>query len=208
MSNAFFIDGPAGQIEAILEQPDHPRDDVIAVICHPHPLHGGTMTNKVVTTLARAFRECGIISLRFNFRGIGQSAGEFANAIGETEDCIAVIDWMQAQYPDRKLILAGFSFGSYCAYRAQTERPAAITISVAPPVHHYDFTALTQPAEDWIVLMGDDDEVVPAQQVYDWIAALPRQPELCRFSDTGHFFHGKLIEFRERLIDSLTRILT
>lgn len=208
MSDAFTIPGPAGQIEAILDKPEDARTDYVAVICHPHPLHGGTMSNKVVTTLARAFRELNMVSLRFNFRGIGQSEGEFADAIGETDDCLAAVDWVSTQFPGAKLILAGFSFGSYCAYRAQSQRDTAITISVAPPVHHYDFTTLPSPVGDWIVLMGDDDDVVPSDQVYDWLSTLAEAPTLIRFEAAGHFFHGKLVAFRQRLIEALTECLS
>ncbi|HSC66336.1 MAG TPA: alpha/beta fold hydrolase, partial [Cellvibrio sp.] len=118
----FFIPGPSGQLEAIIHQGDNEGHfagrELLVVICHPHPVHGGTMDNKVVTTLMRTYRDLGVHVLRFNFRGVGKSEGSFDNAIGEVDDLRAVIAWVDQQLPDTSLLLAGFSFGSSIAAQA------------------------------------------------------------------------------------------
>src|SRR5262249_40631821 len=107
-----FIEGPSGQIEALLYVPSQSFEK-IAVMCHPHPLYGGTMHNKVVHMLAKTFQELNAATIKFNFRGVGKSAGHYANGEGEMNDLISVINWMQNEYPHRSLSLAGFSFGTY-----------------------------------------------------------------------------------------------
>src|ERR1700679_3747467 len=118
------IAGEAGALEAIVEDPGV-QGPSYGVICHPHPLYGGTMDNKVVTTVARALREAGIPTLRFNFRGVGGSAGAFAEGIGETADAQAVASWGALRWPARGLVIAGFSFGSFVALRLAQQRPAS-----------------------------------------------------------------------------------
>lgn len=202
-----FISGPTGKLEALWQSLNIPSPEVIAVICHPHPLYGGTMQNKVVTTVARACREVGIASVRFNFRGVGQSEGAHDNGVGETTDALAIIAWAQSQYPDAKIILVGFSFGAYVAQRtAQTFNPALL-ISIAPPVHHFEVAQLAIPSCPWVVMQGDADEIVPPQEVYDWIGRMPRQPKLIRFDHTSHFFHGKLLELQAALVEELVQIV-
>jgi len=185
------IDGPLGQLEAIYLQPEHAIGEV-AVICHPHSLHGGSMQNKVVTTLARTYRDAGIASVRFNFRGVGQSAGEFDNGIGEVNDLLAVITWLQRQRPDAALHLAGFSFGSYVSYRAASchHLPLRLLISVAPPTPHFDFASLARPDCPWLVIQGADDELFSGQAVVDFMLSLAKPPEVEFFAETGQFFHG------------------
>ena len=111
------IPGPAGDIEAVVETPEGAAPAAFAVVCHPHPLFGGTLDNKVVHTLARTFQELGAPTIRFNFRGVGRSAGSFANGAGESEDASAVIEWGRARWPGASLWLAGFSFGGAIAIR-------------------------------------------------------------------------------------------
>ena len=106
------IPGPAGSLEALLEEPDHCEPRLAAVVCHPHPLFGGTMHNKVVYRIARGLRRAGIVVLRFNFRGVGRSEGEHAHMIGEVEDARAALEYLRARYPHLAYALAGFSFGS------------------------------------------------------------------------------------------------
>jgi alpha/beta superfamily hydrolase len=118
------ISGPAGPIEALLEEPPSARADAFVVICHPHPLYHGTMKNKVVHTVARAANSLQRPAVRFNFRGVGNSGGHYDNGVGETEDLMAVVDWGREKWPGAQLWLAGFSFGSYVALRAA--RAAAI----------------------------------------------------------------------------------
>jgi alpha/beta superfamily hydrolase len=198
----FALPGPAGTLEIAT---DAARAEVAraatAVICHPHPLQGGTMTNKVVTTLERALRELGLATVRFNFRGVGASAGTFDNGAGETEDALAVARWVQAVRPHDQLWMAGFSFGSYVATRVAGLMPVRQLITVAPAVTRLDFSAVPVPACPWLVVQGEADEVVDPHAVYDFVAATRPAPTLVRLPDTGHFFHGKLIELRSIVQD-------
>jgi alpha/beta superfamily hydrolase len=194
-----FLDGPAGRIEATLDapEPDVAPVAVLAIVCHPLPTEGGTMHNKVVTMAARALRECGVTTLRFNFRGVGQSEGTFDDGEGELDDLRAVAAWARTHAPDKALWLAGFSFGAWVSLRLADELAAAALISIAPPVgRSWAFDDIAPPAAPWLVIQGDADEVVEPQAVYDWLATLPRQPELVRIPDTSHFFHRKLMDLR------------
>ena len=144
-SEAHVIDGPDGRIETLLELPQNTNPVDCAVVCHPHPLHGGTMHNKVAHTLARSFLGCGIATLRFNFRGVGSSEGRFDDGIGEVDDVRACIDWMRQRYPAGSMWLAGFSFGAGMSIRAAVATediaglvsiaPAASRLSVTPSVN-------------------------------------------------------------------------
>jgi alpha/beta superfamily hydrolase len=193
----FGLAGPAGTLEVATDlAPAGTARTATAVICHPHPLQGGTMTNKVVTTLERALRELGLVTVRFNFRGVGASQGTFDNGAGETDDALAVARWAQAARPHDELWMAGFSFGSYVATRVAGTLPVRRLVTVAPAVTKWNFRALPVPACPWLVVQGEADEIVDPQSVYDFVAATVPQPDLVRFPDTGHFFHGKLIELR------------
>ena len=197
-SAKFSLPGPVGALEAASDLPQADRARAgTAVICHPNPVQGGTMTNKVVTTLERALRELGLATVRFNFRGVGASAGEFDDGRGETDDAIAVARWVQAVRPHDQLWMAGFSFGSYVAARVAGLLPVRRLITVAPAVTKWNFHALPVPPCPWLVIQGEADEVVVPNEVYDFVAATTPQPELVRFPDTGHFFHGRLIELRD-----------
>jgi uncharacterized protein len=196
------IDGPAGPLQAIVEDPGLPGEGY-AVICHPHPLHGGTMDNKVVVTLARAFRETGIPSLRFNFRGVGSSAGAFDHGSGETADADAVASYGALRWPGRRLLLAGFSFGAFVALRLALERSASRLITVAPPVDRMDFSALAAPSCPWVLVQGDSDEVVDPQRVLAWAGSCKPQPKLVVMPGVGHFFHGHLPQLRDAVINAI-----
>ena len=166
--HAFTIDGPAGPIEAACDDPEAGVDriDVVAVLCHPLPTEGGTMHNKVVTMAARALRECGATTIRFNFRGVGQSAGTFEEGEGESDDLRAVIAYVRAQYPQSQLWLAGFSFGAYVSYRVAAETRPGLLLSIAPPVgRSWDFAEIPHPNCPWLVIQGDAVEIVDAKAV-------------------------------------------
>lgn len=198
-SETLLLTGPAGALEVAVDFPE-PADarPLLAVVCHPLPIEGGTMHNKVVTMVARALRELGATTVRFNFRGTGQSAGVFDHGVGECEDLRAVVNWARAAHPDDALWLAGFSFGSFVSLSsAAALRPDAL-ISIAPPVagRGWEFDDIEIPEVPWLVIQGDADEIVDAQAVYDWIDSLPRKPQLVRMVDTSHFFHRKLIDLR------------
>lgn len=190
----FFIDGPSGRIEAVAACPVGTPAKASAVILHPHPLFGGTLHNKVVTTLARAFQELGLHTLRFNFRGTGASEGSFDHGEGESEDLMAVVTWLRAQRPHDALWLAGFSFGGYVAVRSAEAAGAARLVTVAPSVNLY--AAPRAPEMPWLLIQGEEDEVVPLSAVRDWVAGLGNQPDVVIFPAAGHFFHGRLLELR------------
>ena len=201
-SGPLTLAGPVGDLEAIVDLPDAEVDarPLLAVVCHPLPTEGGSMHNKVVTMAARALREVGATTLRFNFRGVGQSEGRFDDGVGELDDLRAVAAWARANHPDKILWLAGFSFGAYVSLRLAVELRAAALVSIAPPVgRSWDFSAIEVPTAPWLVIQGEADEIVDPQAVFAWLATLPRQPRLVRMPDTSHFFHRKLIDLRGAL---------
>lgn len=194
-----LIAGPAGQLDVRLLQPAV-AIRALAVVCHPHPQHGGTLDNKVVYTLTRWLAERGALTVRFNFRGIGRSDGGFDHGQGEQADLAAVVAWLRSQQPDAlPLILAGFSFGSYVAAAQATALNASHLISIAPPVQRFDFSRVPLPTCPWTIVMGDADEVVDSQSVFDWAETLPANARLLRMAGAGHYFHGRLVELRDLL---------
>jgi alpha/beta superfamily hydrolase len=200
----FFIAGPAGRLEATITLPSGDKPPLaIGVICHPHPLHGGTMENKVVTTVARAFKELGVAAIRFNFRGVGASEGHYGEGVGELADLHAVLDWLCELQPMQRIWLAGFSFGAYISLQAAGHKQVTELISIAPPVHHFDFIHLPSFQCPWLIIQGEKDEVVPAARVCDWAKELTRHHVLRVMRDASHFFHGRLIELRGILIQEL-----
>jgi alpha/beta superfamily hydrolase len=206
-SQPIKVVGPSGQIQAILDKPESVNHDYISVNCHPHSLHGGTMTNKVIHTVAKAITGFGIPSLRFNFRGVGESAGEYDKGIGEQEDVKAVVDWMRQEYPQAKLILTGFSFGSFVSAFSSKSLKPDLLISVAPPIKRFDFDNFARPKCDWTVIMGDQDELVNYNDVSDWVNEFELAPTFIRIDEASHFFHGKLIELRTLVEDTLNKHL-
>ena len=155
------------------------------------------MHNKVVTMAARALQESGIATLRFNFRGVGQSDGQFDDGHGELEDLRAVVAWVRAQYPDKTLWLAGFSFGAWVSLRGAVDLIAKALISIAPPVgRSWDFSDIALPRVPWLVIQGEADEIVDAHAVRAWVQQLPQPPQLVEMPETSHFFHRKLIDLR------------
>lgn len=191
------IAGPAGRIEAVVDHPIRETAVAVAVICHPHPLYHGTMTNKVVHTLARTTVRLGHPSVRFNFRGVGRSEGAYGDGVGEALDARAVVDWSRARWPDADLWLAGFSFGAFVALSIAADVAPARLLTVAPPLHRFDMGALPLPRCPWLIIQGEDDELVDAAAVEAWAATLDPAPELCLLGDTDHFFHGRLTLLRE-----------
>ena len=200
------LSGKAGLLEARLMIPEEQNTQYFALLGHPHSLKGGSMQNKVVTTLARVFRDLGIPSLRFNFRGVGASAGEYDAGIGEGEDMLVLAKEVQNILPETTLLFAGFSFGGFVAYRAAAQSPHGLLLTVAPPVNHFDFTAFEADPSPWILLQGDEDEVIPADLVLDF--AEKRAISVLKFEETGHFFHGKLGELKTRVLEVLEDMLT
>lgn len=186
------LSGPAGAIEAVRDSAtltDGAAPRGIAIIAHPHPLFGGTMDNKVVQTLARAFVELGLRTVRFNFRGIGKSEGGWDEGRGEIDDALAVLQALRE--PGEPLVLAGFSFGGYVASQAALRLPeeqrAQRLVLVGPATSRFDTAAV--PA-DTLVIHGEQDDVVPLSSVLDW--ARPQSLPITVVPGVGHFFHGQL----------------
>jgi uncharacterized protein len=193
----FTLQGPVGPLEAISDVAE--RADArcgVAVICHPNSKDGGTMRNKVVTMLERSLRESGLDTVRFNFRSAGESAGAYDNGVGESDDLAAVVAWVRKVRPNDALWLAGFSFGSYVTLRNAVKLKADALISIAPPVGRWEYETLVLPTCPWLVVMGEEDEIVEPQAVFDWIDSLEQPPELIRMPETGHFFHRRLMDLR------------
>lgn len=204
-AQTLLLDGQAGAIETRIDCPQSDKSPlIIAIICHPHPLHGGSMDNKVVYMLNSALKNAGAITARFNFRGVGKSAGSFDHGIGETEDLYRVTEYLQQAYPQAQLWLAGFSFGSYVAFRAHFALKPQRLLLVAPPVQRFAFAEtgtgqlLKQPT---LVIQGGKDDVVDPESVKTWIDTQQRQSNALRdilwLEEAGHFFHGLLIPLRE-----------
>ena len=189
----FSITGPAGNLEGIAHLPDNaPR--AIAVVAHPLPTMGGTMENKVVTTLAKAFVELGFAALRFNFRGAGASDGAFDGGNGEVEDVLAVVHHARQEYGGLPLILSGFSFGGYVQARAAQHlhpRPHRLVL-VAPAVGQF---AMPQVPHNTLLVHGELDEVVPLADVLQW--ARPLHLPIVVLPGAEHFFHGRLNQIRQ-----------
>jgi alpha/beta superfamily hydrolase len=196
-STTLLLDGPTGALEVAVDRSDAAPLPAVAIICHPLPIEGGTMHNKVVTMLARSLRELGLDTVRFNFRGTGNSEGSFDDGVGEADDLRAVATWVRAQRPEAALWLAGFSFGAYVSLRMAAELQPSMLISIAPPVRRsWDFDSLVPPTCPWLVIQGEADEVVDPQAVFDWIDTMRDPPDLVRMPGTGHFFHRKLMDLR------------
>jgi len=199
-SERCFIDGPAGRLEAIVEAPADGRIDAAAVVCHPHPQHGGTMHNKVAHTLARAFVRCGFEALRFNFRGTENSDGDYDHGIGELDDALAAVDFMRERRPGSALWLAGFSFGGWVAVRAAVPAGAAGLVSIAPAIERFGGPLREQPACPWLILQGDADELVDVETTIAWVNGLGPGPEFEVLPGAEHFFHGRLVDLREAVV--------
>lgn len=189
--------GPAGNLECAVDVPEPTEErPATIVLCHPHPQHGGTMRNKVVTIMERSMRELGLRTVRFNFRGVGASEGSFDDGYGETDDLFAVTEWVRRVRPDDALWLGGFSFGAYVTVRAAVNLRLGQLISIAPPVDRYDFASLTRPECPWLVVQGDEDDVVSIDAVEEWAQSLDPPPELVVMHQAGHFFHRRLMDLR------------
>jgi alpha/beta superfamily hydrolase len=202
------LSGPAGGIEALIETPAAAEGDGdgvarFGVVCHPHPLYGGTLDNKVVYTLARAFVELGVPAIRFNFRGVGGSAGDYDDARGETSDVLSVVTYGRQRWPGASLWLAGFSFGGAVALRAAAQAQPERLIAVAPGVTRVSMEGVGSPPCPWLLVQGDADDVIEPAAVLDWASRQVGAPTVRVLSGAGHFFHGRLHELREAVIDFL-----
>ena len=201
------IAGPAGALEALIETPLNDAGASpthFAVVCHPHPLYGGTLTNKVVYTLARAFQELGAPTIRFNFRGVGASQGAYDQGAGETQDALAVVAHGRQRWPDATLWLAGFSFGGAVAIRAAGHAKPERLIAVAPGVTILD-VGMVKPECPWLITQGDADDVIDPDYVRDWASKLTPRPQVRVLEGAGHFFHGRLHDLKAAVLEFMKK---
>lgn len=197
------VQGPAGLLEVLIDEPAGAEPvRQAALICHPHPMYGGAMTNKVTHILARACNDMNAPAVRFNFRGVGKSAGAHDDGEGETQDVLAMLEWTEQRWPDAQLWLAGFSFGAAMALRAalqraQAGRPVRRLITVAPALRWLEQVNDASPHCPWLIVQGDQDELVDANAVTAWAKGLSRPPALQILAGVDHFFHGRLNDLRD-----------
>lgn len=188
----FSTDGPAGLLEGVVHMPEEIACG-IAVVAHPLPTMGGTMENKVAVMLAKTFAELGCVTLRFNFRGVGASEGEFTGGDGEEQDMIAIVRFAQEQFGEElPLILSGFSFGGYVAARTALLVHPQHLILAAPAVGRF---AMPSVAPDTLVIHGEHDDVVPLADALEW--ARPLHLPIVVLPQAEHFFHGRLTQLRD-----------
>jgi uncharacterized protein len=197
------IPGPSGPLEALVDMPaGAPR--VAVVFAHPLPTEGGTMHTKVVYQAAKALARIGCVVLRFNFRGVGSSAGEWDEGRGEMDDYRAAVTYMAAQHPSLEIWAAGFSFGSYIATTvgAEDDRICAL-IAIAPPVDRYEFASLRMSRKSKFIIHGSRDELISMKLVRQVYAQLPDPKELVEIDGANHLFDGQATEAGDALADLL-----
>jgi len=195
---SLFIDGPAGRLEALLEEPEDREPAHAALVCHPHPQHGGTMHNKVVYRIARALRRSGAVVLRFNYRGVNLSAGEYGHGVGELEDARAALTLLRSRYPDLPFSLAGFSFGSRIALKLGCEtEDASRIIAVGFPANMSDAKSLGDCPVLRIFIVSRKDQFCAVPVMDSYFAALPEPKQLIWIDAADHFFGGALDRFEE-----------
>ncbi len=199
-----FLKGKAGRLELLTWAPNDNSQAVTAIICHPHPLYQGTMHNKVITTLHRACRDLQVSTVRFNYRGVGKSEGEYGQGIGEADDLLSILDWVKRIRPHDTVWLMGFSFGSGVVIRAQaqlTDWQPGCVLCVAPAVKSDYFPEAGYPQQcPWFVIHGEKDELIDVSLVREWLKTLHTNPPQADFlPDVDHFFHSKLVVLREHI---------
>lgn len=198
--------GLVGLIEVEVTIPESPDWHKVALLGHPHSLYGGNMQNKVVSTLVRAYRDAHIPAIRFNFRGVGRSDGIYDSGIGESQDMLYLAQLWKKLFPHVQFCFAGFSYGSYVTYRAaalyeQQHQQVLHLISIAPSVVNYNYAEFAFDPLRWHIIQGEADEVVSPQAVYTFSASKQPAIRVIHFAQTGHFFHGKLIELKDQLLE-------
>ena len=200
------ISGPAGRLEALLDEPSTGSGGLRAgmVFAHPHPQYGGTMHTKVVYQAAKAFGRIGCAVLRFNFRGVGASAGRYDNGIGESGDFTAALDFMAQRYPGARLWAGGFSFGAWIALTvgAADERVTTL-VGVAPPVASHDFHAVLHSPKPKFFIQGERDEICPLKSMQEFYGRCEEPKELVVIDASDHLFDGKTTEVGDAIEDLL-----
>lgn len=201
---ALEVAGPAGPLEALLQECDQGPPAFAALVCHPHPLYGGTLHNKVVHRIASTLHELGGTTLRFNFRGVGGSAGSFDHGAGELEDARAALAWLRAHLPGTPLTVAGFSFGAWVAARLAASEPAVgRLVLVAPPVAEEDFALMRTAPVPKLVLQGTADVTCPPAALAPEFATWAGPRRLIVVEGANHFFDRQLGELAKGLLEGL-----
>lgn len=191
-----IIPGPSGDLEAVLFTPQVAANKLF-VMCHPHPLFQGTMDNKVVTTLTRAFAELGFMTLRFNYRGVGKSVGAYDHGVGEVQDTLAAIAYLQQRFGvPNTFVLGGFSFGGFVAYQTALQHLPNALILISPSIAKLNADT-PQAYCPTLVIQGDHDETIPAETVYAWLKTRKNDIIIKEIAGASHFFHGKLPDLRD-----------
>jgi alpha/beta superfamily hydrolase len=197
---SLFLDGPAGRLEALLEAPDEATPREAALVCHPHPQHGGTMHNKVVYRIARGLRSAGAVVLRFNYRGVHLSEGEYAHGEGEVEDARAALAYLRGRYPGLPFTLAGFSFGSRIVLRLACQGIGARrVIAVGFPTAYKDSSYLEGCAVPRFFVQSTRDQYGPVSELEPLVASLPEPKKLVLVEAADHFFAGALPELEHEI---------
>ena len=195
---SLFMDGPAGRLEALLEEPEEGLPHAVALVCHPHPQHGGTMHNKVVYRMARGLRRAGFVVLRFNYRGVNLSEGEYAHGEGELDDARVALQFLRDRYPHLPFTLAGFSFGSRVALRLGCGGIGAQrVIAVGFPTVYKDRAYLDHCAVPRVFVQSTHDEFGPVAELQNVVAALPEPKQVILIAAQDHFFAGALEQLEE-----------
>lgn len=198
------LQGPAGRIEALLQERDSHDHGVTAVVCHPHPLYGGTLHNKVAHRVASALFGMGVAVLRFNFRGVGASEGAFDRGEGELEDARAALGFLRERYPSARRWIAGFSFGSWVASRlAAGETDAEQLLLVAPPVHTQTFEEMRTSRVPKLVIQGTADDICKPENLERVFPQWADPKHLIRVPGASHFFDKQLAELAEAILEGL-----
>lgn len=208
-TQSLMIPGPAGHLEALWSAPRSAASRAgFAIVCHPHPLQGGAMTNKVAYTLAACAQKVGWHALRFNFRGVGGSEGVHDHGRGETEDVVFLADWMRQQLPGASCALMGFSFGAWVSLRAAAALRPVAQISVAPPLDEafYGEPPPARPDCPWLVMHSTDDDIVSYASSKAVLDSYTPPPELVTLEGAGHLFHGRLGDITAAVVPFLERL--
>jgi alpha/beta superfamily hydrolase len=205
-SRSFFLDGPVGRLEAILWSPSNGKEpSLAALVCHPHPLFGGTMHNKVVYQTAKALDELGLPVLRFNFRGAGASGGKHDRGQGEQDDVRAALDFLAEEFPSAPLLLAGFSFGCWVGLRVGcADARVSELIGIGVPVNDSDFSYLAECKKPKLFVQGSDDQFGSVHRLEALVASLPGTNRVRMVQGGDHFLTGKLDQLGSAIADWLT----
>ncbi len=204
-SRQLFVAGAAGRIETLLAAPRR-SPTAICVVCHPHPLFGGAMSNKVVYSLASSALQAGALTARFNFRGVGRSEGAHDHARGETDDTVLMVEWLRRQLPGVPLLLAGFSFGAYVSLAAASRVKPSVQLSVSVPLSGDYIDGAARPPHPgcpWLAVHGTGDDVVDYARTRAALETYAPPPRLVTLEGAGHFYHGRLSELQDAVLPFL-----